>query len=549
MTDLDVRPDGSGSHRVPGSVRGGLLGLGVFVAMVLLGLDRPVNVRDEVWLLWLSDRVGRGEVMYRDAYNVTTPLAAWILAGLVRVFGTEVLVLRLATAAVLTAEVLVGLAVVRRLGMRVGGQVVFVLALCAVATPAVAWISLYSALAVLGGLVALAATLAWVRDGSTRAPFVVGVAGALSVLAKPNVGALAAVALLVTAVVLAARADPTRRRAVMTDVGRMAATALGVCVVAAVVVGAGGAGPAFVDQVFRSKGAYLDVGFGYGEALRNRIDILLDGTVPRDGRLLLRTLVQATPVVVVPLLVWGAVRARRAPAPVVVALVASTVAGLLAVLPRPGINHFAGVLPWVATGLAGVWTVALRSRPAGNRAARVARPVLAAGAVVAALAVVAAVGPLVGPERRAEYGWNTAHFVGAPLRGSQAGSAARLGAALRARGVDTVFIAREDAGFLYLRTGTTNPLPYDYVERSDLGHADEPGVIARLRRGEAEWVCLHPPRPPAKADDPLVPRRLEAWVRAEFEPVAELPRCDLYRAPAAGSAGGSARGSAGGPAT
>ncbi len=531
MTEPAVRPADPGARRVPTPVRWGLLGLVLFVVVMVLGFDRPVNVRDEVWQLWLADRVAHGAVMYRNAYNVTTPLAAWILAGLVRVFGTEVLVLRVLTAAVLTAELLVGLGVVRRLGMRTGAQVVFVLVLLAVATPAVAWISLYSALAVLGALVALAATLAWVQDGNARAAYVVGAAGAVSFLAKPNVGALAAVALLVTAVVLAAGAEPRRRRAVLVDLARMAGTALALCAVAAAVVVAGGAGGAFVDQVVRSKGVYVDVGFGYLPALRNRLEILLDGRVPRDGRLLLRTSIQATPIVVAPLLVWGAVRARRAPAPVVTALVAATVAGLLAVLPRPGVNHFTGVMPWVVTGVAGVWTVAGRSRPEPARSARVVRPALVVGGVMAMLAVVAALGPLVGPERASAFTWDARGFGGAPLRGGQAGPASRLGAALRDQGADVVFIAREDAGFLYLRSRTRNPLPYDMVERSDLGHADEAGVIARLRRGEAEWVCLHPRRPPRRADDPLVPRRLEAWVRAEFDPVAALPRCDLHRAP------------------
>ena len=94
-----------------------------------------------------------------------------------------------------------------------------------------------------------------------------------------------------------------------------------------------------------------------------------------------------------------------------------------------------------------------------------------------------------------------------------------------------MFIARKDAGFLYLRTGTTDPLPYDIVERSDLGADDEAGVIRRLARGDAEWVCVRKPGSGGTVDRGLVPRRLEGWIRAHFTYVDGLARCDLYHAP------------------
>ncbi|HEX5097365.1 MAG TPA: hypothetical protein VFX21_15160, partial [Acidimicrobiia bacterium] len=78
---------------------------------------------------------------------------------------------------------------------------------------------------------------------------------------------------------------------------------------------------------------------------------------------------------------------------------------------------------------------------------------------------------------------------------------------------------------------------YDIVERSDFGGGGEGTVIRDLVRGRVRYVCLHPPRPRRKAESPLVPTKLEQWVRTNYTYVGRYPACDLYRA-AAGSVTG-----------
>ncbi|MFA5884604.1 MAG: hypothetical protein WDA60_12185 [Acidimicrobiia bacterium] len=506
---------------------------GITVVVTLLLLGRPVNTRDETWMLWVATRMARGEVLYRDVYNVTTPIAAWGAAAAVRVFGVQLAVVRALAAGTFAAEVVMALSVARRVGMRVAARVVLVLVLVGFASPLVAFVSLYSAVAILGALVTLRAVLWWQDRFAAVLPgaaWAVGAAVAVTFWAKPNVGMLAGVAVLAA---MAATAARTGFRALLPEALRMAGGAVGISVgVVAVVAGTGG-WSAFVDQVFLSKGAYVDVGFSYFTALSDRVSVLSWGTGEVELHRLLNFVIHVSLPVLVVALVVGVWCARRASREQVVALAAFTVAGLLAIFPRPGVNHITGVLPLAATGLAGVWTLALATRPAA--AARAPRPVgpgvLVAGAVaVVAVAVVAV--PLVTHRDRPRLEHDVAHFVGTPVSRSQARAAARLGTALRDRGVRTVFIVREDAGFLYLRTGAHNPLPYDIVERSDLGASGQHGVIDRIVAGEVPWVCLHPPRPHAKADDELVPRRLERWVRANLEPAGLLPRCELYRATA-----------------
>src|SRR5262249_41813031 len=56
----------------------------------------------------------------------------------------------------------------------------------------------------------------------------------------------------------------------------------------------------------------------------------------------------------------------------------------------------------------------------------------------------------------------------------------------------TIFIVRQDAAFWYLAGRLHNPLPFDYPSRADFGGNGERGVIQRLDRGAARWICLAP---------------------------------------------------------
>jgi hypothetical protein len=126
------------------------------------------------------------------------------------------------------------------------------------------------------------------------------------------------------------------------------------------------------------------------------------------------------------------------------------------------------------------------------------------------------------------------HFEAVPIRRGLRVRMDELRSGIWSNTDRRVFIAREDAGFLYFQTGTRNPLRYDMVERSDFGGGGERSVIRDLIRERVRYVCLHPPRSRRKLDSPLVPVTLEEWVRSHYTFVDRYPSCDLYRA-AAGS--------------
>lgn len=508
----------------------------MFALTWFLLLQVLVNVRDESWMLWVATRLARGEILYRDVYDVTTPIAAWLAAGVVRVVGEHLVVLRALTAVVFATEVVVARAVVRRAGLRPLGQAVLVVTLLAFATPVLARVSLYSGLAICVALGVLCATVRWCdaagvtgTDGDTRgrpaAAWTVGVLGGIAFWTKPNVGVL--VALAVGAVlVVSARGRPVRTQ--LGDVVRIGGGALAVSVVCTVVIVATGAWPAFADQVFASKGAYLQTGFDYLSGLGRRTGDLWTGRTPLAVHRVVDLLVLASPVPLLGAAAGGAFRARgRSPA-LRTAFVGFALVGLLAVFPRPGLNHVVTSLPLMLTAVVAVW--ALGNRVAVQPRDRSRRVSLAVG-TLAAVTVVAIAVPLVvdrpgpgGSRDLAHFGWTT-------VTARQRDASAQMGRALRALGVDEVFVVRRDAGFLYLRTGTTDPLPFDYIELSDFGGAGEAGVIRRLAGGDAEWVCLRRPGSGGGPDPALVPRRIERWVRNHFVSVGAITRCDLYRAP------------------
>ena len=62
---------------------------------------------------------------------------------------------------------------------------------------------------------------------------------------------------------------------------------------------------------------------------------------------------------------------------------------------------------------------------------------------------------------------------------------------------------------------------------SDFGADGEHGVIERLARGEATWVCVKPVA--EMGNGALEPRRIRHWVRKNFEFVASIHQCDMYR--------------------
>jgi hypothetical protein len=235
----------------------------------------------------------------------------------------------------------------------------------------------------------------------------------------------------------------------------------------------------------------------------------------------------ATPILVVAVLLWACWRNRRSRDLRYVALVAFACAGLASVFPRPGVNHFVDVMPLTVTATAGLCALSPRRHMVRTVARVAALAGLSALVVVGASAVAGdSVEAYASPQAAHDF----PHFEAVPIRRHLRQRMATLRTAIWAHTDGRVFIARDDAGFLYFQTGARDPLPYDTVERSDFGGGGERAVIEALVRRDVRFVCLHRPRPVHAVPGPLEPRTLERWVRAHYSFIGRYPACDLYRA-------------------
>ena len=284
------------------------------------------------------------------------------------------------------------------------------------------------------------------------------------------------------------------------------------------VIVATGAWSAFLDQVFRSKREYLDVGFSFATAVDRRADALtaVDAV---NARAIVWLLVLATPVVVIAVLVWACWRGRGRIDARLAGFVGFGIAGVLGTVPRPGVDHVGSTLPLMVTAAVG----AALSVPEHAPSRRVRHRLLVGSATLTVIAALVVVGSAIDDLSTESVVRDAAHFAAIPVQRNLTARAARLKRGLDANTNGEVFIVREDAGFLDFLTGTRNPLPYDIAERSDFGADDEEGVIHRLRGGAADWVCLVPKGSPAGQH-----RRPRS---AHGEPVGPLPRRTHREAP------------------
>lgn len=264
----------------PGPVRSGAWSLLVFAASLLVQLpihDRSVVPLDEGQLAAIADRIGRGQVLYRDVYTGVFPgvyhVAAWAMAA----FGDDLLVLRRVQLLVnaLTASCLWCVAL-------------------RVAPPAWAWLAPllylevvvfdfpglsmlnYSPLSMLFALSALIALLRHQEEGRRADAVVSGLCLGACALVKQNFGALAGLGVLVGLMLDRGRPD----RAEWSPTRVLAPVVLGgaaVVIPVALAFAWAGALPALIDATL------VTIGASQLDAFRDPLPPLF-GAHPEDAR-------------------------------------------------------------------------------------------------------------------------------------------------------------------------------------------------------------------------------------------------------------------------
>lgn len=496
----------------------GMAGLAVVTFVLFAG--RRVQPTDEAWFFWVTYRLDHGAVLYRDVYSVTTPLSFWLSLAAVKVAGAQLLVIRALSVAcfVATIELLRRLAARRRLGGR--GQVLLVAAIFVFGSPVAHAIALYSGLAI---ALAVASWLVLETRGRTRSRWrlaFVGMLAGLCFQTKPNIGVFVFIAVAVT---LAADIRSSEDRSHLGfDIGVVAAAfvvAVG-AVFAAVAATRGLQG--YLDYVFLNKGAYIDAGMTYVDALRGALHLESGAPGWLAFANLLLSAVIFVPIAAVAALVRGWVRAPQ-PRRLLVAPTAFTCVGLASLVPRPTPTHVAAAAPLLITG------PLLVVRTAHPSAWRFRWSRLAAGSAAAVLTL--SLGGLVARSIAGLAGDHSPrrHLATTPTASPQASRLRAELTRLRTTTGGKVFIVKADAGLLYLIGNLTDPLPFDIPERTDFGPGDEADAIRAIDHTRVRFICLDPNSGHRRPRARLSPLKVERYVRHHFRAVADFGTCRLYQ--------------------
>ena len=491
----------------------GLFG-GLFALVLLQSIAAGLPPDDEGWMLQVATRVADGDVLYRDVWFNTTPLAPGLVSLAVAVFGSQILVLKVVASAVVAAGGTAVAVIARGLGAR--WAVAALLAATVTLLPGTGVATVYSELAMALAAVVLACVLAWWREERDRLLVLAGVAAGLSFCAKHSTGALTLLALF--ALLIAARRG--LRPLLLAAAGAVPAVLLPI----AVVVAAGG-GPKLYEYGVSSKGRYVDAAsLSYFDGLRELgTDVKAALRSPTDPGAALAAIVQAQfllPLIAAVALVVAIVRSPRAERFTLAAVTTFAVVAVLNLVPRASIVHIGYATPLIALA---IWL-------ALHRAAPERFPLWLTFAVLAIVPTLVTLRTAEVIARDNLVSSSLPHFEHIEVQPEILAETTRTADRLRAARRDgPVFIAAERAGLLYLVAGIENPTPWDYSAASSFGDDGEERLVRDFRSGRIPTVCLGTTQP----EDSLLPNVIFAGVRRYGTRGESVGPCTLYRSPRA----------------
>lgn len=258
-----------------GSAAGSALVLAVAVLAQLPIHDRGLVSIDEGQLAAIADRIGRGQVLYRDVYTGIFPgvyhAAAWLLA----LFGDDLLVLRRAQVAVNALTALCLWRVATRVARPAWAWLApaLYLELVVFDYPGLSMLN-YSPLAMLFALVALLGVLRCQERGRDADALATGLCLGACALVKQNFGVLAGLAVLAG---LGLGRSGSRAPALGRTLGTVALGAAALVLPALLFFAAAGALPALIDATL------VSIGTSQLEAFRDPLPPIL-GPLPSDPR-------------------------------------------------------------------------------------------------------------------------------------------------------------------------------------------------------------------------------------------------------------------------
>ncbi|MFH0782542.1 MAG: hypothetical protein V2B20_11420 [Pseudomonadota bacterium] len=444
---------------------------------------------DESWFLQVVNRVSEGDVLYRDVFFGATPLSVYLSALLFKIFGSELLVIKLFGALITTGSALLGARVYMQLTRQTSFPVGLMLVCSLLGNYWFGGGSLYSPLAYLFFLWAFNAFIEWKEAVARGGPYhnyliKIGILTALCLLSKQNIGILLGIAIVAS---IAASAIQLRWPAVKL---LRANLFIGLPLLAILCLGLmplllSGAGPSFLEYGFSGNSKYLRFGgVSYLEGLTELWPALYTyfsfGTI----RWAIHCIDFAIPVLFLLLLFPMFIFARQDWG-LKVAVVTFFACAFFGSYPRYDYYHLSHTVPALAPIL---WAVShwLLSK----------FPILTwlGHGITLAIALSAFAGMVIEPLSGLIAGKYTIsklpHFSNTLFLSDTykefESNKDRLKTYYASK---HPFFCMPHASFYYLAGGFKNPTPYDYCLKTSLGRNGELRLIEQIQGKEIEDVC------------------------------------------------------------
>ena len=485
-----------------------------FATTFLMSLAEGFGMADESWRLLVATRLASGDVPYRDFFFGATPLSLYADAALVSALGSEMWVMKAATALTVTTLALLAGFVAGQLG--VGRRGAFLLATVVAFGGGIGG---YSGVAAALQLASLGASIRfWMGRRGPGSLAMAGLFAGLAFSAKQNVGLLTIAAVIALASCAYFGSRDWRRRTMAALASTATAFVVGAGLVLLPVLWSGAWRP-FLDQAFLAKGRYLE------EA---RIPYLagLRLVFQTSGFNALTVFWQAQKFLLPPVAIGAAMVAWRTtlrpdrPSPFAPALLFA-LAALAGAYPRLDAPHVTVAVPALLVLLA-----LSATRLAQGLTARRARVLFASALLWVGAGTILLVCTMAARAARPSVVVATLpHVHGVLLDRQRQATLASEAAALRAASGGSAFLLTPEAAGYYLISGVRNPTRYDYPLSTAFGRDGEADVAGAIVRGELPYVCL--------GIDPtlvLSPARLVQAVQQHMIASDPLGPCVLYRA-------------------
>ena len=485
------------------------------------------GIADETWFLQVLTRVTGGDVLYRDVFFGATPLSVYLAAPLVALFGSEIVVVKAFVALCFVLTVLACLATQQRLSSSRRSIIFLLLGLLAYVWPRQA--AGYTPLAYACLLGSLLATMVWqtrladAQESATASKSLVlaGVLAGLSFAAKQNLGLCVLGALLASILLVALLERTSLRKTCAALLTALAAFTLTVGVTLLLVLVSGGS-EQFIDYGFTNKRTYLRIGgFSYLEGLRALSKRVRTIHSLEDLRwVFLQTSYLLPPLTLVVMLGAGSVAGWQQRLYLAIGGLFAA-AALTGVYPRADLEHLLYAIPPMLVCAVHAGSIV------GARLPRAMQRMFQAGFalwMILGIGLIGsgALGRILSPDFERS---TLPHFRGVWLTKKEHAQLHRYATLLQAatEGEQT-FLLSSQAAFYYLTAGLDNPTPFDYPLETAFGLHGQADVMAAIRAGQLQWVCLK--RAPRYQ---MAAHRLAQFVVDHMDQVTDLKVCTLYR--------------------